>query len=82
MKPMRLICATLALTITLTLSTFAGEIHTPGTPQPPPPSQTLTQQGDTTGEGDEIQATGTGTESTGSVFEATLNLLGTVLSLL
>ena len=80
MKTLRQLCVASVLTLTFSLSAFAGEIQT--TVTSPPPPQTVTANG-------EIQTTITGQAETdsseatvaGSVTESVMNLLESVLSL-
>lgn len=82
MKVFRKFFATVVLTLTLTLSTFAGEILMPGAVNPPPPPQSSV-----TGEISFPGATATGdismpgVTSLDPVTEAALSLLQSVLSL-
>ena len=80
MKTLRQLCVASVLTLTFSLSAFAGEIQTTVTSSPPP--QTMTANG-------EIQTTVTGQAETDSseataadsVAETAMNLLVTVLSI-
>lgn len=82
MKTLRQLGVASVFTLALALTTFAGEIQTTVTSQPPAPPQTVTANG-------EIQTTVTGQEETDSseataadsVTETVLNLLQNVLSL-
>jgi hypothetical protein len=76
MKILRQLCAAFALTLTLALSAFAGEIQIPFAPPPPP-----TQQAATAGE---VSAPGAGEMQTGvtATTEIALNLIQGVLALL
>jgi hypothetical protein len=81
MKTTRRICATLVLTLTLTLTGLAGEIHTPGVTPTPPPAPATSQQ-DPTASGDELQPQDAdGTDFLTPATEAALSLFQTVLSL-
>jgi hypothetical protein len=76
MKKLQQLCMAGVFTLVLTTATFAGEIHTGGIPQPPPPNQS--------------SATAPGEIATGgiqspqamsdSVADIALNLLQTMLS--
>ena len=85
MKTLRRLCAAFVLTLALALSTFAGDISTPGVSSPPPPpdsqaattgdmSTSVAGQMDTTLTGDMPTTGVTATDST------LLNLLQSVLS--
>jgi len=78
MKPLRRICAAFVLTVALTLSAFAGDIHT-GITDPPPPSLDAATTGQIeTGYTGDIH---TGVTATDPVTEVALNLLQSLLSL-
>lgn len=75
MKTLRRLCAVYVLTLTLALSTFAGDITT-GVVAPPPPQATA--QGDiTTGVTGDISTGITATDRATDIF----NLLRSLLSL-
>ena len=76
MKKLQQLCAAVLFTLVLTTATFAGDIHTGGAPQPPPPDQSsATAPGDlATGGTQNSQAT------SDSVANIVLNLLQTILS--
>lgn len=78
MKPLRRLCAALALTLALTLSTFAGDIHTGITAPPPPPTDAAATGQIETGVTGDIH---TGITATDPVTEVVLNLLQSLLSL-
>jgi hypothetical protein len=81
MKTLRQLCVALTFTLALTVTAFAGEIHTTVVPPPPAPVATATDG--------QIETTVTGQEETGgseatatdSAAEIALNLLQSVLSL-
>ena len=77
MKKLQQLCMAGVFTLVLTTATFAGDISTPGSPQPPPPSASSTlAPGDIETPGiQNPQAT------SDSVADFALNLLQTMLSL-
>jgi hypothetical protein len=76
MKKLQQLCMASLFTFVLTTATFAGDIHTGGAPQPPPPNQSLaTAPGDIETPGPKnSQAT------SDSVADIALNLLQIMLS--
>ena len=76
MKKLQNLCVAGVFTLVLTTATFAGDIHTPGSPEPPPPAgSSATTPGDiATGGIQNPQAT------SDSVVDIALNLLQTMLS--
>ena len=85
MKNLKRLCMAMALTLTIALSAFAGEIPSPPCPPPDPgeipsPPCSVTQNGsdDATAQ---TQATTTVTSDDLSVTTVTVDLLQTVLSL-
>jgi|GEM_PF-4157102 len=83
---MRRVFAAIAIALTLTLSTIAGDIQFPGVtqqPPPPPPSQSAsTVEGEGAGSGGDTRAGGDGEEAADPSVEAALSLLRTLLSLI
>jgi hypothetical protein len=76
MKKLQQLCLAGVLTFVLTTSTFAGDIHTGGMPQPPPPNQSsATTPGDIETPGIQNPQT-----TSDSVADFALNLLQTMLS--
>lgn len=77
MKKLQQLCVAAVFTLVLTTTTFAGDIHTPGIPQPPPPAEsTAIAPGDIhTGGIQNPQA------MSDSVADIALNLLQTVLGM-
>jgi len=76
MKKLQQLCMAGVFTLALTTATFAGEISTGGSPQPPPPNQSsATAPG-------EIQTPGIQSPqaTSDSVTDFALNLLQTMLS--
>ncbi|PYS67506.1 MAG: hypothetical protein DMF69_22820 [Acidobacteria bacterium] len=85
MKNLKRLCVAIALTLTIALSAFAGEIPSPPCPPPdpgeipsPPCSVTQSVSDDAT---TQTQATATVTSDDLSVTTVTVELLQTVLSL-
>lgn len=78
MKNLKSICAVIALTVSLSLSAYAGQMTTTLTDPPPPPSATADGQISTTVAGQ--MQTG-GSEPVDSVTQTALNLLQSVMSL-
>lgn len=77
MKKLRQLCIASVFTLALTTATFAGEIQTPGSPQPPPPTQSsATTPGEISTPG--IQSP---QALSNSVADIALNLLQTMLSM-
>lgn len=73
MKPLRQFCATVALTLILAASTFAGDIQCGAVPPPPdPPAPMMSEMSG---------ATSDGTYSLEPLTELTLSFLQSVLSL-
>ena len=74
MKSLQRLCGAVVLTLTLNLSVFAGEIHTPKTDPTPPPSAST--------EGDiQIPATSSEGGAVDPTMEIALSLLESILSL-
>jgi hypothetical protein len=74
MKKLRQLCMAGVFTLALTTATFAGDIHTPGSPQPPPPDESSAiAPGD-------IATPGNPQSTSDSVADIALNLLQTMLS--
>ena len=75
MKKLQQLCMAGVFTLVLTTATFAGDISTPGSPQPPPPgASTLAPEDIETPGIQNPQAT------SDSVADIALNLLQTMLS--
>jgi hypothetical protein len=82
MKSCREAVAVLVLTLALSTSAFAGEMHTDGAPTPPSPTTNgVIQTGTTDGEMHTGQAADT-PEATDAVTEAALTLLQSLLALI
>lgn len=79
MKTLQRLCAVFVLTLTLSLSTFAGDMPTGITAPPPSPESQMTTRGDmTTGYMGDMSA---GVTSTDPATEIVLSLLESLLSL-
>lgn len=79
MNNVQRLCASVALTLALTVSVFAGQIDIGKTPPPPPTSVTAAGQIDTGVASSD--ATPNGETTAESLTEITLNLLQSVLAL-
>lgn len=76
MKKLQRLCVLSVFTLVLTTTTFAGDIQTPGSPQPPPPSaSSAITPGDISTPG--IQSPQAMSDS---VADIALNLLQTMLA--
>ena len=79
MKNLQQLCVVAVFTLVLTTTTFAGDIHTGGAPQPPPPAQSaLITSGDIETPGPYVQNPQAASDS---VADIALNLLQTVLAM-
>lgn len=79
MKSKRPYFAASLLTFTIAISTFAGDLPTPGATQPPPPSPATEPADDSTGTNGDMH---TGAASSyDPTLEAAMSLLRSVLSL-
>jgi hypothetical protein len=76
MKKLQQLCAAAVLTLTLGLSTFAGDMGCPGVINPPPP-----QQSSVTGEMGTPGASAPGVSALDPVTGTALSLLQSILSL-
>ena len=84
MKNLRQFCATLILTLALTLSALAGEIGFPGTTNPPPPPEqqaSITEGTDPSGATSAGDITTSGIAALDPVTGAALSLIRSLLSL-
>lgn len=83
MKNLRQFCTTIVLTLTLTVLTFAGDMHTPAPTQPSDPTPATTEGVMSTPVAGDIHTTGSEEAAAGdSVVADALSLLQSVLSLL
>lgn len=79
MRKLKQLCIATVLTLTLALTAFAGDMHTPGVTTPPPDQTTVTGEMQTSG----VTASDTPDSETpaiGSVTDAALCLLNSMIS--